>query len=101
MQGSLSASLDQINWVLTSYIVASRDHDRANRMGSRPVRAQTLVRDLPTLGARLTENYNWHWVFLINLPIGIVTVLGLMVFMPETPGKPDGASTGSVLWHSP
>ena len=23
MQGSLSASLDQINWVLTSYIVAS------------------------------------------------------------------------------
>ena len=46
MQGSLSASLDQINWVLTSYIVASRDHDRANRMGSRPVRAQTLVRDL-------------------------------------------------------
>ena len=38
----------------------------------------------PTLGAWLTENYNWHWVFLINLPIGIVTVLGLMVFMPET-----------------
>jgi len=27
MQGSVSASSDQINWVLTSYIVAAGDHD--------------------------------------------------------------------------
>ena len=38
----------------------------------------------PTLGAWLTDNYSWHWVFLINLPIGIITVLGLMLFMEET-----------------
>ena len=38
----------------------------------------------PTLGGWLTENYSWHWVFFINLPIGIVTVLGLIVFMDET-----------------
>ena len=25
----------------------------------------------PTLGGWLTENYSWHWVFFINLPIGI------------------------------
>jgi DHA2 family multidrug resistance protein len=35
----------------------------------------------PTLGAWLTDNYSWHWVFLINLPIGILTVIGMMVFM--------------------
>jgi DHA2 family multidrug resistance protein len=38
----------------------------------------------PSLGAWLTETYSWHWVFFVNLPFGIVTVLGLMVFMDET-----------------
>ena len=38
----------------------------------------------PTLGAWLTDNYSWHWVFLINLPIGVITVIGMMLFMEET-----------------
>ena len=38
----------------------------------------------PSLGAWLTETYSWHWVFFVNLPFGIVTVLGLLVFMDET-----------------
>jgi MFS transporter, DHA2 family, multidrug resistance protein len=38
----------------------------------------------PSLGAWLTETYSWHWVFLVNLPFGIFTVLGLMIFMDET-----------------
>jgi len=38
----------------------------------------------PTLGAWLTDNYSWHWVFLINLPIGVVTVIGMLLFMEET-----------------
>jgi DHA2 family multidrug resistance protein len=38
----------------------------------------------PTIGAWLTDNYSWHWVFLINLPIGIATVFGMWMFMHET-----------------
>src|SRR3954453_19802499 len=38
----------------------------------------------PTLGGWLTETYSWHWVFLVNLPVGVLTVLGLLVFMDET-----------------
>jgi MFS transporter, DHA2 family, multidrug resistance protein len=38
----------------------------------------------PSLGAWLTETYSWHWVFFVNIPFGIFTVLGLMVFMDET-----------------
>jgi len=38
----------------------------------------------PTLGAWLTDNYSWHWVFLINLPIGVITMLGMLAFMQET-----------------
>jgi MFS transporter, DHA2 family, multidrug resistance protein len=153
MQGSLSASLDQINWVLTSYIVASAIMTApigwvAERYGRKRLfiicaagftvasvlcgLAQTIEQMVgfrllqgafgaalvplsqsvlldsysaqergsamaiwgigvmlgpimgPTLGAWLTDNYSWHWVFFINLPVGIFTVLGLMAFMNET-----------------
>jgi len=154
MQGSLSASLDQINWVLTSYIVASAIMTApigwmADRFGrkrlfvicaggftvasllcamSQDITAMVMARLLqggfgaalvplsqsvmldsyppeqrgqamaiwgmgvmlgpimgPTLGGFLTDQYSWHWVFLINLPVGVITVLGLLVFMDETP----------------
>ncbi|GIN87150.1 MFS transporter [Heyndrickxia sporothermodurans] len=29
----------------------------------------------PTLGGILSENFSWQWVFYINIPIGIVTIL--------------------------
>jgi DHA2 family multidrug resistance protein len=38
----------------------------------------------PTLGGWLTENYNWRWVFLINVPFGILATLGLITFLKET-----------------
>jgi len=153
MQGSLSASQDQVNWVLTSYIVAAAIMTApvgfiANRFGRKKVfivcaagftvasvlcglaqdisqmvgfrllqgvfgaalvpLSQTVMLDMyalherakamsiwgmgvmlgpimgPSLGAWLTETYSWHWVFFVNLPFGIVTVAGLMVFMDET-----------------
>ncbi len=156
MQGSLSASLDQINWVLTSYIVAAAIMTApigwvADRFGRKKLfivcaagftiasvlcglaqsigemvafrllqgmfgaalvpLSQSVMLDNysveergsamaiwgigvmlgpimgPTLGAWLTDNYSWHWVFLINLPIGIFTVIGLMTFMDETEQK--------------
>ena len=37
----------------------------------------------PVLGGWLTENLSWHWVFLINLPIGIFAFLGLSAVMPD------------------
>ncbi len=29
----------------------------------------------PTLGGWLTDNYSWPWVFYVNLPVGIISVL--------------------------
>ncbi len=156
MQGSLSASIDQVNWILTSYIVASAimtapvgwmaarfgrkrlflvcaagftfasmlcglahsiesmvvyrllqgvfgagliplsqavmldsypPEDRGTAMGIWGMGVMLGPIMGPTIGGWLTETYSWHWVFLINLPIGILTVIGLMVFMDETEGK--------------
>src|SRR5262249_39940831 len=38
----------------------------------------------PTMRHWLTGNYSWHWAFLINLPIGIIPLLGMWMFMDET-----------------
>jgi DHA2 family multidrug resistance protein len=42
----------------------------------------------PALGGWLTENYSWRYVFYINLPIGVLTFIGLWRYLPARPGKP-------------
>jgi MFS transporter, DHA2 family, multidrug resistance protein len=39
----------------------------------------------PVLGGWLTEDYNWRYVFYINVPLGIIGALGMMAFLPESP----------------
>jgi EmrB/QacA subfamily drug resistance transporter len=36
----------------------------------------------PTLGGWLVEVASWHWIFFINVPVGIVGVLATLRFMP-------------------
>jgi DHA2 family multidrug resistance protein len=158
MQGSLSTTQDQVNWVLTSYIVAAAIMTSplgwtANRIGRKklflictagftvasmlcgiaqsieqmvafrllqgvfgaalvPI-SQAVMLDIyppakrgsamaiwgmgvmlgpimgPTLGGWLTDAYTWRWVFFVNLPFGILTVLGLSTFMRESPTRKD------------
>ena len=38
----------------------------------------------PTLGGWLTESYSWRWVFYVNLPVGILTFIGLTTFLHES-----------------
>jgi DHA2 family multidrug resistance protein len=35
----------------------------------------------PTLGGWLTEQLSWHWLFLINVPIGLVLALSVWTFL--------------------
>jgi DHA2 family multidrug resistance protein len=39
----------------------------------------------PILGGWLTDSFNWRWVFLINLPIGILAAAMLIRTLPATP----------------
>src|SRR6478672_6431893 len=153
MQASLSATQDTINWVLTSYIVASAialpiSGWLADMVGRKRLLlisvagftvasvlcatatslpemvafrafqgvsgafivplAQATLFDInprekhgqamalfgggvmigpilgPVLGGWLTDNYNWRWVFLVNLPVGVICALLMLRFMPKT-----------------
>jgi len=153
MQGTLSATQDQIVWILTSYIVASAIMTLptgwlAGRYGRKRVftiaiagftlasllcgmatsieqmvlfrvlqgcfgacmvpLAQATMLDInprekhgsamalwgmgvmigpilgPMLGGYLTSNYDWRWVFFINLPLGIIAFFALLFLMPDS-----------------
>jgi MFS transporter, DHA2 family, multidrug resistance protein len=37
----------------------------------------------PMLGGWLTEDYNWRWIFYINVPVGLIASIGILVFIRE------------------
>lgn len=157
MQASLGATIDEISWVLTSYIIAAAIVMpiigwAAERIGSRQLflvcttgfiitsmlcgissnieemvffrvlqgifgaalapLSQTVMMDInpperqvkalsiwsagvmvgpvmgPMLGGWLTENYDWRWVFFVNVPLGIVCLVILWALLPSRPRRP-------------
>ena len=39
----------------------------------------------PLLGGVITDSFSWHWIFLINVPIGIVSLFLVQAFVNEPP----------------
>jgi EmrB/QacA subfamily drug resistance transporter len=37
----------------------------------------------PLLGGFIVEQLSWHWIFFINVPIGIITILLIQLFLRE------------------
>jgi len=40
----------------------------------------------PTLGGWLSDNWNWHWCFLINGPVGVFAMAAIAAVLPEHKG---------------
>ena len=40
----------------------------------------------PALGGLITDNFGWHWIFLVNVPIGLVVLVVIWRTLP--PGSP-------------
>jgi len=38
----------------------------------------------PVVGGLLTDLYSWHWIFLVNIPIGIATFFGVMHLVEDS-----------------
>jgi DHA2 family multidrug resistance protein len=41
----------------------------------------------PTLGGWLSDNLSWHWCFLINVPVGLISVVLIYLIIPSSPEK--------------
>ncbi len=39
----------------------------------------------PTLGGWITDNYSWHWIFFINVPVGIMSLVLVQWLLVEPP----------------
>src|ERR1700761_892350 len=39
----------------------------------------------PTLGGWITDNLTWRWVFLINVPVGVLTTIAVTQFVEDPP----------------
>ena len=52
----------------------------------------------PTLGGWLVDAISWHWIFLINLPIGVLGVITTLTAMPNLRSpNPGHFDTGGYL----
>ncbi|HEX7910244.1 MAG TPA: multidrug transporter subunit MdtD [Paraburkholderia sp.] len=38
----------------------------------------------PTLGGWLVKIASWHWIFLINVPVGVIGCIATFIFMPDS-----------------
>lgn len=39
----------------------------------------------PLMGGWITDNWSWHWIFYINVPIGIISILMTFLFIIDPP----------------
>lgn len=39
----------------------------------------------PTLGGWITDSYTWRWIFLMNLPVGILAIFLVLAFVEDPP----------------
>jgi EmrB/QacA subfamily drug resistance transporter len=47
----------------------------------------------PIIGGAIVEVWSWHWIFLINVPIGIVAILGAQAVLRESRDESGHAAT--------
>jgi DHA2 family multidrug resistance protein len=54
----------------------------------------------PTIGGYLIDSFSWHWIFLINVPIGLIVAFALPRVIQEPGFRPDKSkidATGIAL----
>ncbi len=82
LQGAFGAGLVPYSQALLLDTFPREKHGQAMAMWGVGVMVAPILG--PTLGGFITEAYSWRWVFYINLPVGILALLGILAFVPET-----------------
>src|SRR5688572_19034205 len=82
LQGIFGAALVPLSQATLLDINERANHGKAMALWGMGVMIGPILG--PSLGGYLTEFYSWRWVFFINLPLGILSFLGLMLYLPES-----------------
>jgi len=52
----------------------------------------------PTLGGFIVTNFDWRWVFFVNLPVGIAAIALAFIYIPDLrPGRQHGWDIPGIL----
>ena len=52
----------------------------------------------PTLGGWITDNYDWRWIFFINVPVGIVSTFLCQAYVPKDAPRSAKPDKDAVDW---
>lgn len=80
LQGIFGAAIVPLSQTFLLDINPKERHGQAMAMWGAGIMVGPIIG--PTLGGWLTESFNWRWVFFINLPIGIIALLGSAAYLP-------------------
>ncbi len=51
----------------------------------------------PTLGGYLVDTYTWRWIFLINIPVGLICFLGVLSLVEDPPWQKSALANGEKI----
>jgi EmrB/QacA subfamily drug resistance transporter len=85
--GGAVASAVSLSLMMTLFV---EPRDRAKAMGIFGFVAAGGGSVGVVLGGVLTDYLNWHWIFLVNVPIGALVVFLSLRLLPSTPGSAVG-----------
>ena len=82
MQGLFGAALVPLSQAILLDTYPRNEMTRAMGIFSMGVMIAPIIG--PVMGGYLTDEFSWRWCFYINVPLGIVAILGAAAFIPET-----------------
>ena len=81
LQGAFSAPLVALSQSIIIHSFPVKERGKAISWWTLGLLVGPLIG--PVLGGYLTEYYNWRWVFLINVPIGLIAFIGCYFSLKE------------------
>ncbi len=98
VQGLGAAGIMSVNIALVRFIYP---HSRLGQgVGNMAVVVACSTAGSPSVAAAILSVASWHWLFLINVPIGVIALVMAARTLPETPRAPGRLDLLSVVLNA-
>ena len=87
MQGVLGAGIIPLGQAITVDAFPSDQQGRATALWGNGVVLGGIMG--PVVGGVIVEYFNWPWIFWLNVPIGLIALIGIIIYVPEIESEPD------------